>query len=222
LQQIRFTKDLKRIIWAYDELQNLSETTTPPPEDLFGRDAQWHPWIQLSDIPGQPQQDIILPVCYRNTPWALTFAHALGFGINRPEGPVQDFDEPGLSEQVGYELVNGALEPGRDVVLRRRADASPAYFKDLVNTEEAVSTGTFDNELEQAEWLAERIGSPTVSGTPPCEGQVCNCGGVHWFRGKCILLSDPLRWSAIAGVVRFCWRQCGRASPLLLLLPFRH
>jgi superfamily I DNA and RNA helicase len=153
-----FTKDPKRIIWAYDELQNLSETTTPPPEDLFGKDAQGHPWIRLSNVPGQPQQDIILPVCYRNTPWALTLAHALGFGLSRSEGPVQHFDEPGLWEEVGYEVVSGVLEPGRDVVLKRRADASPAYFAELLDPKEAVSSIIFEDELEQAEWIAERVG----------------------------------------------------------------
>ena len=82
-----FTRMPKRIIWAYDELQNLSETATPPPESLFGKDADGRPHVKLSG--GGAPQDIVLPICYRNTPWALTLAHALGFGIYRREGLVQ-------------------------------------------------------------------------------------------------------------------------------------
>jgi superfamily I DNA and RNA helicase len=153
----RFTKDPKRIVWAYDELQNLSETTTPPPEDLFGRDPDGRPSIELSNVPGQPQQDIILPVCYRNTPWALTLAHALGFGIYRSDGLIQHFDEPSLWEEVGYEVVAGTLALGSAVTLKRRPDASPAYFTELLDPRDAVSTMIFKDELEQAEWVARCI-----------------------------------------------------------------
>jgi len=53
--------------------------------------------------------------------------------------------------------VSGALEPGRDVMLKRRADASPPYFTELLDPTEAVATAIFSDELEQAEWIAERV-----------------------------------------------------------------
>jgi superfamily I DNA and RNA helicase len=153
----RFTKHPKRIVWAYDELQNLSETTTPPPEELFGCDTQGNPRIQLSNVPGQPQQDIILPVCYRNTPWALTLAHALGFGIYRDGGLIQHFDEPGLWEEIGYEVVSGTLAPGARVKLRRKPEASPDYFAELLNPNDAVTSMVFRDDAEQAEWIARSV-----------------------------------------------------------------
>jgi superfamily I DNA and RNA helicase len=153
----KFTKHPKRIVWAYDELQNLSDTTTPPPEELFGLDTQGNPRIQLSNVPGQPQQDIILPVCYRNTPWALTLAHALGFGIYRDGGLIQHFDEPGLWEEIGYEVVSGTLLPGNKVTLKRKPEASPAYFSELLNPNDAVTSMVFTEEAEQAEWIAASI-----------------------------------------------------------------
>jgi superfamily I DNA and RNA helicase len=127
-----YTKEPKRLIWAYDELQNLSETATAPPDELFGKSADGKPRIQLSNISGQPPQDVILPVCYRNTPCALTLAHALGFGIYRDGGLIQHFDEPGLWEEVGYDRINGSLNLGSPVTLCRRPDASPSYFRELL------------------------------------------------------------------------------------------
>ena len=100
------TKAPKRIIWAYDELQNLSEASMASAPDLFGRE------LTLTNSPEAPQQDIILPVCYRNTPWALTLAHALGFGLFRESGIVQHFDDPSLWTDIGYMVENGNLAAG--------------------------------------------------------------------------------------------------------------
>lgn len=82
-------KEPRRIIWAYDELQNLSDYAVLPAEQLFGVDKNGVPLVTLRSEEGKPRQDITLPICYRNTPWALTVAHAVGFGIYRDGGLVQ-------------------------------------------------------------------------------------------------------------------------------------
>lgn len=82
-----------RIIWAYDDLQNLGDYEMPSEDKLFGSDDRGNPLVQLQNEDDKPKEDIVLPVCYRNTPWALATAHALGFGIYRPEGLVQMFAE---------------------------------------------------------------------------------------------------------------------------------
>jgi superfamily I DNA and RNA helicase len=151
------TRDPKRIIWAYDELQNLSETTTPPPEQLFGQDANGNPLVRLFNADRQARQDVILPVCYRNTPWALTLAHALGFGIYRKEGLVQHFDDPALWHDVGYSVAGGSLAPGEKVILERGAESYPPYFPELLNRDDAVVRMRFDSQASQAEWVAHSI-----------------------------------------------------------------
>ena len=132
----------KRIIWAYDELQNLSSYTMEPPETLFGNDESGSPRVQLAQTEGGPRSDVILDVCYRNSPWALTVAHALGFGCyraaNKDLPAVQMFDDPGLWNDIGYTRVSGALQPGEDVVLKRRDDCSPRFFHELLNPTDAV------------------------------------------------------------------------------------
>ena len=152
------TKDPKRIVWAYDELQNLSAYTMAPPSELFGTDRQGRPQVpDLAEERDAPRRDIILPVCYRNTPWALTVAHALGFGIYRDGGLVQFFDNPELWRAVGYDIVAGEIEPGRNVSLRRSPESSPGYFERLLNPVDGVQCHVFGNEDEQATWLAESI-----------------------------------------------------------------
>ena len=153
----KFTAEPKRIIWAYDELQNLSETIMPPVSALFGTNRDGTSKVSLANIAGQPRQDLILPVCYRNTPWALTLAHALGFGIYRKEGLVQHFDEPGLWQEIGYYVSEGNLELGKEVILGRNKNSYPAYFEELIDENEAIVSKMFTDTDEQAEWVAAEI-----------------------------------------------------------------
>lgn len=153
----RFTRPPKRVVWAYDELQKLSEAGMATVDELFGTDDRGDPLVQLANTEGQPQQDIILPVCYRNTPWALTLAHALGFGIYRKGGLIQHFDDPALWTEIGYRLISGNFASGKRVTLERDPGSYPKYFLDLLNSEDAVVSKIFENEIAQATWVAQSI-----------------------------------------------------------------
>lgn len=150
-------KEPKRLVWAYDELQNLSDYQMPPVHELFGRRLDGSPVVNLNNDEGQPHKDVILRICYRNTPWALVTAHALGFGIYREDGLVQFFDEPQLWEEIGYETLGGVMSPRQSVVLRRREDSYPKYFDSLLQPEDAIVTAAFASREEQAKWIAEQI-----------------------------------------------------------------
>lgn len=146
----------KRIIWAYDELQNLNNSQMAPIDELFGRDENGNPLVSVENEKDEAQRDIILPVCYRNTPWALTLAHALGFGIYRPN-LVQLFDELELWKDVGYTVESGRLEFNSTVTMRRRSDSFPSFFNELISPNEAVESKYFNNNIEQYEWVANEI-----------------------------------------------------------------
>ena len=152
------TKDPKRITWAYDELQNLGRYSMAPPAELFGIDSQGRPHISdLRNQLGQAKQDLVLPVCYRNTPWSLTTAHAAGFGIYRTPRLVQFFSDSELWEAVGYNVIAGELRPGSYVSLERRQDASPEYFRKLLTSEDAVSWEVFESRQAQIQRTADLI-----------------------------------------------------------------
>lgn len=167
-------KDPKRIVWAYDELQNLGEYSMASPRELFGDDNQGRPLVTLNNEPNRPPQDIVLPICYRNTPWALTVAHGLGFGIYRETSDpgatplVQIFDEPDLWTDIGYESLKGELKLGQTVGLRRRPECSPPYYSDpqkaLISADDAVQFHTFDSVASQAEWVAAEIAKNLTEG----------------------------------------------------------
>lgn len=152
------TREPKRIVWAYDEMQNLGDFNMESPPKLFGLTKSGAPKVhELVNQEGRPHQDIILPVCYRNSPWVLAVAHALGFGVYRTGGLIQMFDEPELWADIGYEVVHGELAPGKDVTVSRRANASPSFFSDNLKPEDSVVCRYFDTQDEQLAWVVDDI-----------------------------------------------------------------
>jgi superfamily I DNA and RNA helicase len=154
----RFLTPEKRVVWAYDELQNLStDSWLPQPEMLFGHNELGQPKVKLTNTEGQAHQDIILPVCYRNTRWALTVAHSLGFGIYRPEGLVQLFEDDAVWEKMGYELIAGQFQPNARVVLRRNETSFPKFLKELLSPDDAISCHQFEDFEQEINWIADQV-----------------------------------------------------------------
>lgn len=152
-----FTKDPKRIVWGYDELQKLSESAMPDTDELFGVGPSGEALVNLDTPPDSPRRDIVLPVCYRNTPWALATAHALGIGVYRREGLLQHPDDPTLWQHIGYDVVRGRAVPGSHVVLERRKNSYPEYFDRLLSSHDAVVVQSFPDERTQDAWVANQI-----------------------------------------------------------------
>jgi superfamily I DNA and RNA helicase len=153
----QFTASPKRIAWGYDELQKLSEAAMPDTDELFGTGSMGESLVSLDAAPGAPRRDIVLPICYRNTPWALATAHALGTGVYREGGLLQHPDDPGLWRDIGYNVVRGTLHPGAAVTLERSRDSYPSYFPELLARDDAVRWVRFTDEQAQDEWVAREI-----------------------------------------------------------------
>ncbi len=150
----------KRLVYAYDELQNLSGVSVPPPEELFGNDDDGQPLVTLE---GDSHRDVILKVCYRNSRPVLVTAHALGFGIYREStndgqsGLVQMFEYPALWEEIGYRVREGVLDRGQRVVLERTDETSPKFLEEHSPIDDLLVFKTFDNENCQIRWLIREI-----------------------------------------------------------------
>ena len=154
----------KRLVYAYDELQSLTETSLPPPEDLFGRLPNGDPVVTFKPPQaGVPSQDIILEKCYRNSRPVLATAHALGFGIYRDADPktgtglIQMFDRPDLWEDVGYSVIDGQLRDGAKVVLARTSKSSPEFLEVPAQVDALIEFKIFDTAADQAIWIADQI-----------------------------------------------------------------
>lgn len=157
-------KSPKRLVYAYDELQNLRLQSLPSPEKIFGNDINGTPRVTFNNVEeGKPQQDIILEKCYRNSRPALVTAHALGFGIYREKQAfnesnlVQMFDQNDLWNDIGYEVCDGELEDGHHVTLERTSKSSPLFLENHSDIDDLIIFKKFDNFVDQNEWVAQEI-----------------------------------------------------------------
>lgn len=64
----KIVKYPKRVVFAYDELQNLNNATMPTLNEMFGLNQSGDANVVLKNLENEARQDIVLPVCYRNTP----------------------------------------------------------------------------------------------------------------------------------------------------------
>lgn len=156
--------DSKRLVYAYDELQSLSEESLPSPEEIFGKKADGSSKVQFDNTKDNgPQRDIILAKCYRNSRPVLVTAHALGFGIYREAhrsseiGLIQMFDHPQLWEEIGYRPQDGELKEGSSITLYRPEETSPKFLEDHSDIDDLIQFILFDSEKEQTHWLTEAI-----------------------------------------------------------------
>ena len=162
-------KNNGRLVYAYDELQNLTNVGLPPAEEIFGI-SDGKPLVRFdrSVSKNEAQRDIILEKCYRNSRPVLVTAHALGFGIYRNpyndrlagrknSGLVQMFDEPGLWKDIGYRNTGQDIAPGAQVKLLRSSDSSPTFLEDHSPLNDLIKFKTFDTQDVQAKWVAKQI-----------------------------------------------------------------
>ncbi|MCL4553290.1 MAG: helicase, partial [Candidatus Marsarchaeota archaeon] len=157
-------KPEKRLVYAYDELQNLGSQSLPSPEEIFGKNPDGTPRVRFAPSEdGKPQQDIILEKCYRNSRPVLVTAHALGFGIYRqPDvspgiGLVQIFDQNQLWREVGYSVRGGDLDDGCEVTLGRTEESSPAFLENHSSLDDLIQFLDFKTSDEQTQWIAHAI-----------------------------------------------------------------
>ena len=122
----------KRLVYAYDELQNLNDVSMKEPKELFDIDIK-------SDTP--------LKVCYRNQSKVIVTAHAIGCGIYRDEGLVQFPSSKDVWDAIGYKVENGNIIEGKKAVLYRDKETSPDFLED--DTEEIIEFINCEDNLEQ-------------------------------------------------------------------------
>lgn len=198
-------KEPKRLVYAYDELQNLTHEGLPTATEIFGVDEDGRALVSFEqDDLETPQRDVILGICYRNPRPILVSAHALGFGIYREgssddTGLVQMFDRPELWIDVGYESHVGPIEGGKVVNLRRTNETSPIFLEDHSPLEDLIRFLAFSNESEQARWLAEQVKiNLDVDGLKTSDIMIIN--------------TDPITARERLGKIRHALHQIGIAS----------
>ncbi len=136
---LKVLDDRKRLVYAYDELQNINDQTMSPPEELFGCSIQ---------------MDTPLKTTYRNQKSVIVAAHAIGMGLYSKYGLVQMPSAPDVWESIGY-LCDSEIIKGHPVTLYRTKETSPDYLN--ANEDELLCVTGLNTREEMHAELARQI-----------------------------------------------------------------
>ncbi|OIV40665.1 DEAD/DEAH box helicase [Flavobacterium johnsoniae] len=128
---------LKRIVWAYDEFQSLTEIKIKEPEELFGL-TEGKPNIPNHYLEGfykgKIQKDFVLPNSYRNPRINLMVAHGLALGLysinsKMPMDSKRDWEARGYTVLEPNKLV---FEENDKIEVERNSSVSKNNLEKLI------------------------------------------------------------------------------------------
>lgn len=159
-------RDEKKIVWAYDELQDIFDVHVRTPEKLFGIDDDWQPRISLprSKPSTADTNDYVLPKCYRNQRNVLVLAHATGFGLYGEA--VQMLQDKEHWKDVGYEILDGSFVPGTPTRISRPAYNSPANLI-VADDLPIVEVKSFERVADEVDYHAAQLKKFIEAGMEP-------------------------------------------------------
>ncbi len=144
----KLTKENKFIV-AYDEFQNIFQTKTLSPEEIFGTNKEGKPNFEF-------EEDFILYKCYRNPREIIVCAHALGLGIYGDK-IVQMLENKEYWEDIGYKIIKGDLKQGEKIIILRPEENSLRIISDNFSIDEIISFKVFNKVSEEVKFIVKSI-----------------------------------------------------------------
>lgn len=123
----KLTKD-RRIVWAYDEFQDIFNTNPQDEKATFGTDEKGEFRIDFSRNEN-PNQDITLKCCYRNPRLVLVGAFSLGLGIYN-KSVLQRLESNLHWESLGFEVEKGNCAAGDEMIISRPIENTPSIINE--------------------------------------------------------------------------------------------
>lgn len=161
----------KRLTWAYDEAQNLATLSAPSAVDIFGRDDDGQPVVDVSTkYEGDVNATHVMRNSYRTPRQVLMTAHALGMGLYRDDGIIQTLNNQKNWRDIGYEIRTGDFRPGsigEQVTITRPPEHSPHPLSGSNGPDDLITFEQFDDRESELEWIAERIQADIEDGLTP-------------------------------------------------------
>ena len=149
----RLTKN-RRIVWAYDEFQNIFETEVQDEKKTFGQDENGHYLIDFSRHEN-PNQDVTLKCCYRNPRLVLIGAFSLGLGIYNKQ-VLQRLESNLHWESLGFNVEEGHCEEGDTMVISRPIKNTPSVINEQLGSA-PMKWAAFDTFEQECNFISEQI-----------------------------------------------------------------
>lgn len=149
----KITKN-KRIVWAYDDFQNIFDTEIQDEKKTFGKKPDGEYYVDFEKT-SNLLQDIILFKCYRNPRYVLTSAFALGLGIYNDK-VLQRLENNKHWEDLGFKVIKGESKTGDEMEIERPEDSSPIETNEYFN-QDSISIHLFKDLTEETNFICKQI-----------------------------------------------------------------
>ncbi|NLR58860.1 ATP-binding domain-containing protein [Chitinophaga polysaccharea] len=149
----QITKE-SRVVWAYDDFQNIFDTKMQDEKETFGKDKEGKYFVDFSENKNN-LQDIILHKCYRNPRIALISAFSLGLGIYN-DRVIQRLENNRHWEDLGFEVLEGDSTTGSKMIIQRPEKNSPSLSNKYLS-KDGVTVNIFSNLDEECGYVIAAI-----------------------------------------------------------------
>jgi len=155
-----------RVIWGYDECQNILNIEIQDPKETFGKDDDGNYYVDFSKSDIEANQDIVLHNCYRNPGKTLMCAFALGLGIYN-ERIIQLPENNEHWEDLGFDVIEGSSNEGDLMKITRPIRRALEIKEEILGQSELIRFKDFDNYERECEFVIESILKDLKEGLSP-------------------------------------------------------
>lgn len=149
----KITKDM-RLVWAYDDFQNIFDVQIQNEKETFGKDSKGKYYVDFS-LHENKLQDIVLRRCYRNPRVLLINAFALGLGIYN-DRVLQRLEDNNHWHDLGFLVEKGDSTDNCDMVISRPEENSPIKTNELFKSD-SIKIEIFNNIDSECQFVTESI-----------------------------------------------------------------
>lgn len=147
--------EVRRLIWAYDEYQNINTMEIPSAKAIFGEEKGLDKLL-LGNYKGNIPKSIIMKDSYRTPGPVILAAHAICMGMLNREGMIAGPTQKAEWELLGY-TVTGAFQKNSRVTLERPPENSRNPLTYFQGMPPLFSFNLFSSESEEYQKLAQNI-----------------------------------------------------------------
>lgn len=145
----------KRIVWAYDDFQNIFDIDIQNERETFGKtDGVYNVDFSNSSV---LHSDIVLSKCYRTPRVALIAAFSLGLGIYNSR-VLQRLSSNELWKSLGFEVAKGNCQSGDEMIVTRPEVNTPSYSNSEFKVG-SVKWRYFKDIYDECAWIASQVAS---------------------------------------------------------------
>jgi superfamily I DNA and RNA helicase len=150
-----------RVVWAYDDFQNILNIKLQNEKKTFGKGPDGNYYIDFSKK-DEELQDIVLHKCYRNPRKILITAFSLGLGIynkshNGKYHMIQRLENNEHWESLGFNVEKGDSSDGSKMIIGRPENNNAIIKDKLLDTEDIIKIYKADEFKDELDYIVESI-----------------------------------------------------------------